>query len=97
MLLEKAIAKLQGNYDVLSSGNQNDGMFILTGAPSFFYANSTKTASAIWTDIKNWQNAGYYIGAMNLSTTSNNLVANHAYSVLGAYIVTNGTTTVQLV
>ena len=67
-------------------------MFILTGAPSFYYANSSKTAAAIYSDIVSWQTAGHWIGGMNLSSTNNNLVANHAYTILGANTVTNGTT-----
>ena len=97
MLLEKALAKLQGNYDLLTSGSINDAMFILTGAPSFFYANSTKTAAAIYADINSWQVAGHWMGATNTVSTNNNLVASHAYTILGAYTVTNGTTSVQLI
>jgi calpain-15 len=42
MLLEKAIAKAIANYDFAAVGTPNDAMFILTGAPGNFFANSTK-------------------------------------------------------
>lgn len=35
MLLEKAVAKLIGNFDLETQGTPNDGMFILNGGPSY--------------------------------------------------------------
>lgn len=51
VLLEKAIAKLIGNYDLLIAGNSNDAINSLLGAPGAFYTNSTKTTATIWTDL----------------------------------------------
>lgn len=72
-------------------------MFILTGAPSFFYANSSKSGAAIYGDILGWQTAGHFMGAINNSSTVYNLVPAHAYAILGAYTVVNGKTNVQLI
>ena len=54
MLLEKAVSKLIGNYDMTTSGTPNDGMMMLTGGPGFWYLNSSKTALLIHADIVNF-------------------------------------------
>jgi hypothetical protein len=54
MLLEKAVSKLIGNFDMTVSGTPNDGMFLLTGGPSFWYLNTSKTADLIHADIVNF-------------------------------------------
>jgi len=61
--LEKAIAKLTGNYDLLTSGNSVDALFALTGAPSFSYLNSSKTPAAILTDLTNFTKLNYFMSA----------------------------------
>ena len=54
MLLEKAVSKLIGNFDMTVSGTPNDGMFLLTGGPSFWSLNTSKTADLIHADIVNF-------------------------------------------
>jgi hypothetical protein len=43
MVLEKAMAKLVGNYDLLQALTPNDAMFILTGGPGFSSKHSAFT------------------------------------------------------
>lgn len=83
------MAKLIGNFDMTSIGTSNDGMFIMNGGPSFFYKHTSKTAALIYTDIVNFLAAGHFIQS-SVVTGGSGLVANHAYSVLGAYTLANG-------
>lgn len=89
MLLEKAIAKAISNYDFAAVGSPNDAMFILTGAPGSFFTNSSKTDVQIFDQIHSWFAAGNFVVA-STSTGGSGIVAGHAYSVLGAYTLSNG-------
>ena len=82
ILLEKAVSKLFGNYDLLIAGSAIEGMYAITGAPGFTYTNASKTTGAlIFADIQAWNTAGHFIqGAVTVA--ANGLVANHLYSVL---------------
>ena len=89
ILLEKAVAKLVGNFDMIQSGTPIDGMFMLNGGPGFFYLNSSKTAALIYTDIVNFLAQGFFIQCQN-NVTQLGLIGGHAYSILGAYTLSNG-------
>ena len=95
MLLEKAIAKAIANYDFAAVGTPNDAMFILTGAPGSFFTNSTKTAVQIFDQIISWFAAGNFVVASTTSMYSG-IVAGHAYTVLGAYTLSNGEKVLKL-
>ena len=74
---------------MIVGGNPNDGLFMITGAPGSWYANSTKTAATIFSDLSTWLAAGYNIVG-SVITGGTGLIANHAYTVLGVYTLSNG-------
>ena len=75
---------------MITAGNANDGLMMLTGAPGSWYLNSTKLGGDIFTDIKNWLQAGYNVLASTLSG-GKGLASNHAYAILGVNILKDGT------
>lgn len=65
-------------------------MFMLTGAPGFSYTTASKTTAAlIFTDIAGWVKKGHFINAA-VTISASGLVANHIYSILGAYTLPAG-------
>lgn len=52
ILLEKALAKLFGNYDMLIAGNSNDAIASLMGYPGDFFLNSSKDKATLFATIQ---------------------------------------------
>ncbi len=50
-LLEKAFAKLNGNYEAIGAGWQSESFKILNGAPSRIYMSSSVTPTSAWNII----------------------------------------------
>lgn len=84
--LEKAFAKVNGNYDSISSGWQSESFRILNGAPTKFYMMNTVTADSAWSIITTALNKGYLVGVDTGSTdTGYGLATGHAHTIVGAY------------
>jgi calpain-15 len=98
LLLEKAYAKLHGNYYTLRGGYANEGMIDLTGCPSVNHDFSTAKVKKfiqngqLFTMMREYDDKGYILSA---STTGEDrwtesggpnqaggLVPGHAYSVI---------------
>jgi len=85
--IEKAFAKINGNYENIQSGWQAESFRILTGAPSKFYMTSSNTASSAWNTIVGAFNRGWLVGCDTGSSSVDGLPAGHAETVLGAYVI----------
>ena len=84
-LLEKAFAKLNGNYEVIGGGWQSESFRILNGAPSSFYMLSSLTYQNTWNIIVNALNSGYLVGVDSPSTSTYGIATGHAHTIVGAY------------
>ncbi len=49
--LEKAFAKVYGNYGHMFAGDPRDGIRSLTGAPSLLYTHASFTLEFIWSEL----------------------------------------------
>jgi hypothetical protein len=87
-LLEKAFAKVVGNYEGVNDGWQVESMRFFTGAPSYQYTVSSYSATSIFSMIQSAFQRGFNVGCDTSSYSNYNLVTSHAYHVLGAYQVT---------
>jgi hypothetical protein len=100
--LEKAWAKVNGNYEKIISGNEGEGFMFLSGTPSTNYNFVTSFASnidSIWNIIRDADLKNY---AMTISTDSVanacGTVTGHAYTLIGTQILynTDGTVAAQI-
>jgi len=103
-LLEKAWAKIKGNYEIANGGFIGTGLNTLTGAPVFSYKMSTigsdsgdtMTLDAAYTMIQNADTKKYIMGAGTTGgddTTANacGIANGHAYSIIAAFTLTSTT------
>jgi hypothetical protein len=51
-ILEKAIAKVKGNYFNLASGSSGDALSLLTGAPVFTYGLDSTPEDYLWKEMR---------------------------------------------
>ena len=71
-LMEKAYAKLHGNYQAINGGSMAEALVDITGGCSEkFDLRATETAELIesgtfWKDLKKYHQLGYLIGATNV-------------------------------
>lgn len=85
--LEKAIAKMMGNYEKIGGGWQAETWRIYNGAPTRFYMMSSinNDANQAWNTISDALYNGFLVGVDTSGSPPYGLVAGHAYSVVGAY------------
>ena len=100
-ILEKAWAKVNGNYDVTSGGWMNEAVGFLTGVPSLGWSNTdantvNSTGVNAWNIIKPATDANYIMTASvgnkcgsDSSYSAYHLPCGHAYTLLGAYSIKN--------
>eukprot|EP00049_Salpingoeca_infusionum_P022501 m.7141 g.7141 ORF g.7141 m.7141 type:complete len:980 (-) comp5219_c0_seq2:525-3464(-) len=86
-LVEKAMAKLHGCYEVLSSGSISEGFSILTGAPCETIALQGADIDTLWVNMMSYHSARYLLGASiadraDKSCETFGLDTKHAYSIL---------------
>ena len=85
-ILEKAFAKINGNYESMGGGWQSESWRILNGAPSRFYILSNLNANSQWNLITDSLNRGYLVGVDSPGGTSTfGIASGHAHSIVGAY------------
>jgi len=95
-LLEKAWAKLHGNYERTAAGWQHEALRVVSGAPSYDYLTSKYEADEIWELLDEADRKNYIMGAGTAGTgdhalkNSVGLSQSHAYSVIGAYALKDG-------
>jgi Calpain family cysteine protease len=85
--IEKAFAKLVGNYENLGGGWQAESWRILNGAPTRFYTMSSinNDPNQAWSVISNALYNGFLVGVDTSSSPPYGLVGGHAYSIIGYY------------
>jgi len=62
VLMEKAWAKINGNYERTQAGWQHEALRVMTGAPGYDYLTSTHTSEEIWAILKEADNNGFLMG-----------------------------------
>lgn len=90
-LLEKAFAKLNGNYEMIGGGWQSESFRILNGAPSRFYMLATTDTATSWSVITNALSRGYLVGVDTPGTTQFGLASGHAHTIVGTYTLKDPT------
>lgn len=100
-LLEKGLAKFMGNYASLIGGDSAEGLAYLTGGPSLrIKHNGGADMNKVFQQIVDAQNTGrVYMycgsyatqGGSDQHQTSLGISYNHAYTLLGAYVLSDGT------
>jgi hypothetical protein len=102
VFFEKFFAKTNGYYDAIDGGVSSEAYDFVLGAPGYTFSPSsigyTGKSSSISTAATNLFNAVksnltatdlYGLGVSDTNTYG--LAGDHAYSVLGAYTITNST------
>lgn len=99
MLVEKAFAKLHGNYMLLENGNIKESLVDLTGCPVFTYSMNVKDQEIpfapedLWNKIKQWSADNYLVAATTREISTENsivgLAKEHAYCILRTVELTN--------
>jgi len=97
LLLEKAYAKLHGNYFLLRGGFANEGLMDLTGCPSFSFildeVNEDIQSGKFWNMLKQADDEGFMIAGSTPGEDrwsegqlpdeeGGGLVPGHAYSII---------------
>ena len=87
-LLQKAVAKIKGNYENLMAGIPENALRLLTGAPAFHYEVSQLHNDSIWDYIKSGFDSNYLMmagtsGYQNVCGVS----PMHSYSIFSAFFL----------
>ena len=82
-LLEKAYAKLAGNYEFTARGWMSESMRIFTAAPSSNISFKRTGMMEIWDEMEEAHNKKFPMTLATSSSTGFGLIAGHAYSIKG--------------
>jgi calpain-15 len=100
--LEKAWAKVSGNYEVVEGGWGHEAIRFITGAPTSSFYNDWNIFSAddAWNVLQTADVASHIImagtsGSCDAYNLANGLAANHAYTVLSVHNLTNADGTLR--
>ena len=102
-ILEKAAAKLYGNYEMLYAGYAGAGIQMMTGAPYYRMFTKNYSVDALWQDIKDKIDKGWMITSSSRTGTGsdkdqdkNGIAYSHEYAVLDAQKLKDGTKLIQV-
>ena len=94
VIIEKAYAKLMGNYAQLIGGFTDRGVNALTGFPSYNIQIESETDESLWAKLTAHDSdsdimtaSSNYNSAGHSSKDDNGIAFSHAYTLLGAYEV----------
>lgn len=97
-------AKINANYEVIVGGNSYEAFNLILGAPATYFSMTSSNiglstsniagtqasaAAKAWALIKAADDANYVMGCNTGSSNPFGLVNGHAYSLIGAYQITN--------
>jgi len=87
LLLEKAWAKLFGNYSSIETGVSDEAFEFLLGVPSFLYLTKHQSLDRIWNKIYAADKKNYIISASThpIAMNDRGLAASHTYSLISAH------------
>jgi calpain-15 len=106
MLLEKAWAKVHGGYLNIDGGLTREALHDLTGAPAITYYTDELTEEAHWKNISKGDQKDFIMtaGSHDITGTGRDnrdpktgLCGNHAYSLLSAYELVQGSRGLRLI
>jgi hypothetical protein len=89
-LIEKAAAKYYTNYERMEGGNMAESLYMLTGMPTKSFSNSKYNNDDLWQLIKDMDEQDWVMTTSN-HVKNHGLPSGHAYSLLGAKKLANGT------
>ena len=97
MMLEKAWAKVKGNYLMADGGFMENGIRSLVGCPVFSYNTTTETADSAFVKMKEGNELNYIMGtgtdgAADDDVNECGIAMSHAYSVIAAFELKTGAT-----
>lgn len=97
MLLEKAWAKIKGNYNSADGGFVENGIKALIGSPVFSYLTKSESADTIFTRLKWANDLNYVLGTGTFGSSDEDLnscgvATAHAYSLIAAFELKTGGT-----
>ena len=89
MLVERAFAKVHGNYESIEGGDSKASVGVLTGAPALPYSHRNHDEAQLWSIITAAVAAGDMItagtpGTSDRSRSARGIAQNHGYTVLDA-------------
>ena len=86
-VLEKAWAKVNGNYENINYGWQVESFYALTGAPGkqLQFTSVGGNAGTIWNEVTTALKSNFLVGVNTAAQTRYNLPATHAYTILSAH------------
>ena len=96
-MLEKAWAKVKGNYLMADGGFMENGIRSLIGSPVFHYRTENEDVDATFELMKTANTLNYVMGAGTDGTADSNnnicgIAMSHAYSVIAAFELKTGAT-----
>ena len=84
MLIEKAWAKIHGNFDVIQGGDCRESLAAITGAPVEYNKHKDRTPEELWKMIKTFDMNNYAMcTGSNLDVKG--ITKSHAYTLIGVY------------
>ena len=103
-ILEKAWAKLNGNYEHIFTGHISEAFKTLLGVPTEEFVMTEQSIDDVWAIVSAASANGYIIGADSWGTGDDQqlndfgILLSHSYVILGAYeATTDDGDTVQLI
>ena len=99
-LLEKAWAKVNGNYENIEAGGVYTGVTFLTNSQGTQFFNSSFDKTAMWNKIKEADDLGYVMSFGTPSVDGGdavvcnlNLPCSHAYTIISTKVITKADST----
>ena len=90
MMLEKAWAKVKGDYTMADGGFVENGLRSLVGCPVYSYTTTDQDADTVHALIMNADSLNYIMGAATAGSTDTatnecGIAMSHAYSLIAAF------------
>lgn len=84
MLIEKAWAKVHGNFEIIEGGDSRESLAAITGAPVEYNKHQNFKQEELWNLIKGFDRNNYAM-CTGASVEVKGIVKSHAYTLIGVY------------